>query len=155
MRRGPILLATAGIAFGLVVEWSSFDDAPSHALAENGLMPALRVLAERSPAPVELSGEVPRLPRSIETALFFVCSEALANAAKHAAAARLTIDVEATPDRVRLVVADDGRGGVDPTRGTGLRGLADRVQALGGQVTVESPPGGGTRLAAEIPTERE
>jgi len=123
-------------------------------LAERGLMPALARLGDRSPVPVELSGDLPRLPPAIETALFFVCSEALANAAKHSAATRVGIAVEATADQVRLVVADDGRGGADPSLGTGLRGLADRVQALGGRVTVDSPPGSGTRLAAEIPTGR-
>jgi signal transduction histidine kinase len=123
-------------------------------LTESGLLPALAVLAERSPVPVELSGEVPRLSQAMETALFFVCSEALANAVKHAAASRVTVDVTASADRVRLVVTDDGRGGADPSRGTGLRGLTDRVHALGGELHVESPPGGGTRIAAAIPTER-
>lgn len=123
-------------------------------LAEQGLMPALRLLADRSAIPVELVGDARALSPAVEAAIFFVCSEALANAAKHADASRLTIEVAARPDRITLVVADDGRGGADPTRGSGLRGLADRVHALGGELHIESERGSGTSLAATIPTER-
>lgn len=120
------------------------------ALTEGGLMPALAKLAERSAIPVVLRGEVARLPGPIEAGLFFVCSEALGNAVKHAGASRVSVDVREEHDRVVVTVADDGVGGASAARGSGLRGLADRVQALGGELRVESPPGGGTRVSAEI-----
>jgi hypothetical protein len=81
----------------------------------------------------------------------FVCAEALTNTAKHAAAARVTVAVTASEGRVRVEVADDGVGGADPARGSGLRGLTDRVETIGGTLQVDSVPGRGTRLAAEIP----
>jgi signal transduction histidine kinase len=120
-------------------------------LSEHGLVPALERLAERSPVPVDLRGDVRWLPDPIEAALFFVCSEALANAAKHAAASRISVDVLHDAGRIVLQVTDDGVGGADPARGTGLRGLADRIHALGGHLRVESPAGAGTRLEVEIP----
>ncbi len=120
------------------------------ALTAGGLMPALGVLAERSPVPVDLTGEVARLPGPVETGLFFVCSEALANAAKHARASRISIDVRHERERVVVTIADDGVGGASAARGSGLRGLADRVRALGGELRLESPPGAGTRVRAEI-----
>jgi signal transduction histidine kinase len=120
------------------------------ALDEGGLMPALAQLAGRLPLPVEIRGEVGRLPEPVETALFFVCSEALANVAKHASASHAAIRVKHEHDRVVVEVADDGIGAADPARGTGLRGLADRVEALGGHLRVASPAGGGTRLEVEI-----
>jgi signal transduction histidine kinase len=113
-------------------------------------MGALRLLAERSPVPVELRGETERLPSSLEAALFFVSSEALANVAKHAAASRVSIEVRQEQERVSVFIVDDGLGGADPRRGSGLRGLADRIEALGGRFQVESRPGEGTRLVAEI-----
>ena len=82
---------------------------------------------------------------------YFVCAEALTNIAKHAAAARVTVAVTASDGRLRVEIADDGVGGADPAHGSGLRGLADRVETLGGTLRVESTPGHGTRLAAEIP----
>ena len=84
-------------------------------------------------------------------AAYFVCAEALANIAKHAAAAHVTVAVAAGDGRLRVEIADDGVGGADPARGSGLRGLLDRVETLGGTLQVESVPGRGTRLAAEIP----
>ena len=84
--------------------------------------------------------------------MYFVCSEGLANVAKYADASRARIDVDATGPTLVVRVADDGRGGADPARGSGLRGLADRVAALGGALSVDSPDGGGTRLTAELPT---
>jgi signal transduction histidine kinase len=119
-------------------------------LIEGGLAVALTGLARRSPVPVELELPSERLPAPLEAAAYFVCSEALANVAKYARASRVTIDVARTGSRVVVAIADDGVGGADPTRGSGLRGLADRVEALGGQLRVESPRGGGTRLLAEI-----
>jgi signal transduction histidine kinase len=121
------------------------------ALTDSGLMPALSLLAERSAIPVRLSGTLGRLPGPVEATLFFICSEALANVAKHAAASRVSIELREEHERVVAVIFDDGVGGADTTRGSGLRGLVDRVQALGGQLKVESPPGAGTRLVAELP----
>jgi signal transduction histidine kinase len=120
-------------------------------LTSAGLMPALAQLANQLPLPVEIHGEVGRLPEPLETALYFVCSEALANVAKHASASRVSIDVSATPERVVATIADDGVGGADPASGSGLRGLADRVEALGGRLRVDSAPGTGTYVVAELP----
>ena len=109
------------------------------ALADGGLVPALRVLADRSPIPVEVSGDAPRLSEPVDAALFFVCSEALTNAAKHADATRVRVELGTDRDGVVLTIADDGRGGADPSRGSGLRGLRDRVEALGGASAREPP----------------
>ena len=95
-----------------------------------------------------------QLPDEIRTAAYFVCSEALANVVKYAGASRVTISLSAGDDRVRIAIGDDGAGGADPAKGTGLRGLADRVEALGGTFEVESRPGGGTRVIAELPLGR-
>jgi signal transduction histidine kinase len=120
-------------------------------LAEEGLAGALGSLAEQAPVQVEVVAPVARLPAEVEAVAYFLCSEALANIAKHASASRVSVSVRPGDGRVRVVIEDDGLGGADPGRGTGLRGLADRVEALGGTLHVESPAGGGTRLAAEIP----
>jgi signal transduction histidine kinase len=120
-------------------------------LAERGLTGALGSLVEQSAVPVELSVSVDRLPEEIEAAVYFLCSEALANIAKYASASSVGVSVAAGAGVVRVVVADDGVGGADPARGSGLRGLADRLDALGGSLTIESPPGTGTRLTAEAP----
>ncbi|HSC90617.1 MAG TPA: ATP-binding protein [Gaiellaceae bacterium] len=122
------------------------------ALTDGGLMPALAVLAARSPIPTELRGAATRLPAPVEAALYFVCSESLANAAKHAGGTRVTVEVETDGDRVSLTVTDDGAGGADASRGSGLRGLADRVEALGGRLWIDSAAGAGTRVTAEVPT---
>jgi signal transduction histidine kinase len=92
-----------------------------------------------------------RLPESIEVAVYYVVSESLANIGKHAQATSASIEVAVTDGEVTLDVIDDGVGGADTERGSGLRGLADRVEALGGRLRVWSPLGGGTRLRAEIP----
>jgi signal transduction histidine kinase len=123
-------------------------------LAEGGLGSALAALAEHSVVPVELHGEIGRLPDAVEAALYFVCSEALTNASKHARATLVTIEVRAEPKRVSVVVVDDGIGGASLAGGTGLRGLVDRVEALGGRLGVASPRGGGTRVVAELPLDR-
>jgi signal transduction histidine kinase len=121
-------------------------------LAQGGLGPALRTLARRSPTPVQIDVDVEgRLADQVEVAAYYVVSEALANVAKHAEAALVTIDAKAGGDALRITIADDGVGGADPTLGSGLTGLSDRVQALGGEITVSSPPGHGTRLAIELP----
>jgi signal transduction histidine kinase len=101
--------------------------------------------------PVEVNVASSRLPEELEAAVYFICSEALANAAKHASATKVAIDVAADGDELTVVVGDDGRGGADTVRGSGLRGLADRVEALGGELRIESPPGGGTLIAARLP----
>jgi signal transduction histidine kinase len=120
-------------------------------LTEAGPAAALAELAERSPVPVEVHAPPGRWTPAVEAAVYFVCSEALTNVAKYAEALRVTIQVEEDSDRVTARVADDGVGGANESGGSGLRGLADRVEALGGQLRVDSPPGGGTRVTAEIP----
>ena len=121
-------------------------------LAEGGtLADALASLVARNPVPVHLSAPSIRLPEEIATAAYFVCAEALANVIKYARASRVVITVSAGEGRVRVVVGDNGVGGADPAGGTGLRGLADRLEALGGSLEVESPLGRGTRVTAELP----
>jgi PAS domain S-box-containing protein len=119
-------------------------------LSERGLVAALEALALQAPVPVELESlPARRLPEPVEAAAYYVVAEALANVQKHAGASRVLVRA-ATDDRLVMVVDDDGIGGADEA-GSGLRGLADRVDALGGRLTIESPAGGGTRLRAEIP----
>jgi signal transduction histidine kinase len=120
-------------------------------LAERGLEGALTELAQRSVLPVEVSVASGCLPGELEAAVYFVCSEALANAAKHASATNVSIEVDADDGELAVRVVDDGRGGADVARGSGLRGLADRVEALGGELRIESPPGGRTVIAARLP----
>ena len=121
-------------------------------LTERGLAAALESLAERSPVAVELELEDgDRLDPAVEAAAFYVTSEALANVAKYAHASVVLIAVKRGEGRVLLAVSDDGIGGADPARGSGLRGLVDRVEALGGVLTVTSVPGGGTTVQAELP----
>jgi PAS domain S-box-containing protein len=120
-------------------------------LSERGLVPALEALAMRSPIPVDLR-LLPdrRLPPSIEVAAYYVVAEALANVHKHAGARRVIVRATADDRRVLVSVVDDGIGGADE-EGSGLRGLADRVEALGGRLALDSPGGRGTRLRAEMP----
>jgi signal transduction histidine kinase len=120
-------------------------------LAERGLGGALAALVEDLSLPVEIRVTSNQLPERVAVAAYFVCAEALVNVAKHAAAAHVTVAVTAGDGRVRVEIEDDGVGGADPARGSGLRGLADRVETVGGTLQVESVPGHGTRLAAEIP----
>ena len=123
------------------------------ALTERGLYAAAVELTDRMPMPVELDFEpLPGdLPIGIETAGYFVVSEALANAVKHSHAEELRLSIGRPAGRLRIEVVDDGIGGA--VAGGGLSGLADRVEALGGWIEVESPPGEGTRLVAELPCE--
>jgi signal transduction histidine kinase len=121
------------------------------ALAEQGLGAALRALTADLPIPVEVDVESWSLPAQLEVVVYFVCSEALANAAKHACASRVAVSVTSRDGRVKTQIDDDGVGGADPARGSGLRGLADRVESVGGTLCVESVRGGGTRLIADIP----
>ncbi len=121
-------------------------------LTDRGLEPALRTLADRAPVPVDVRADLQeRLPGSVESAAYFVASEALANVAKYARASEASVVVERVNGRVAVEVTDDGVGGADASRGSGLRGLSDRVAALDGNLLVDSPQGRGTRLRAEIP----
>jgi signal transduction histidine kinase len=123
-------------------------------LSERGLAEALRGLSDDVPFTVrfELPGEP--LPAHVETVAYFVVSEALANVAKHAQASQVSVSVATDMFFARIVIEDDGGGGAD-VRGSGLRGLADRVETLGGTLRVDSAPGMGTRLAADIPVDGE
>jgi signal transduction histidine kinase len=123
-------------------------------LSDRGLGPALEGLAARTPmvVTVELElGEDVRFPQAIEVAAYYVAAEALTNVVKYAQAKEATVRVERGADRAILQVADDGVGGADPERGSGLRGLVDRVEALDGTLELSSPPGRGTRIRAEFP----
>jgi signal transduction histidine kinase len=121
-------------------------------LSEGGLDPALKALARRSAIPVELDIDLPsRLPEPTEVAAYYVVSEALANAAKHSRASRTHVEVRALDGRLRLSVHDDGIGGATLGAGSGLIGLTDRAEALGGTVSVDSPTGGGTTLLVDLP----
>ena len=121
-------------------------------LTDAGLGPAVRALAERSRLPITaLDLPVERMPAVIEATAYFLVAESLANVAKHAHAATVTVSIHQEDEFVRLVVADDGVGGVDSAWGSGLRGLTDRVTALGGTLSVESPPNNGTVITARIP----
>jgi signal transduction histidine kinase len=123
-------------------------------LAERGLGPALKTLARRSPVSVRIDVRtVARLPERVELAVYYVVSEALTNAAKHANASAVRVDVEAVDGVIWLSVCDDGVGGADPACGSGLVGLRDRVEAIGGTLTIRSRPGEGTRLIAELPAQ--
>jgi signal transduction histidine kinase len=120
-------------------------------LTEQGLGPALSALAGRAQVPVRIFVTPGRLPAVVEAAVYFTCSEALANVAKHARASLVTVEVARRGRVLSVIVADDGDGGADLAAGSGLRGLADRVEALGGRLDVASLAGAGTRLRAEIP----
>jgi signal transduction histidine kinase len=120
-------------------------------LSERGLAAALGSLASDVPLPVTLSVSVTGESPGAAACAYFVCSEALTNVAKYASASKVAVSVRSDPGGTTVEVEDDGVGGADPGRGTGLRGLADRVEALGGTLAVESPPGRGTRLVAAIP----
>jgi signal transduction histidine kinase len=120
-------------------------------LSDEGLASAVARLAEGAPIPVETEIASQGIPPRVAAAAYFVCAEALANVAKHSSASRVTVGISSDHARVAVRVEDDGIGGADPSLGSGLRGLADRIETLGGNLQVDSPPGHGTRLAAEIP----
>ena len=120
-------------------------------LEEHGLAAALRDLADHVGVPVALSAPDGRFPPEIERCAWYTCSEAVANALKHARAARLEIVVRAAGGVVEVTVSDDGAGGADPARGSGLRRLAGRVEAAGGTLAIHSPAGEGTRIVARLP----
>jgi signal transduction histidine kinase len=121
-------------------------------LTQRGLGPALDALLRRATVPVEIA-ELPdeRLTAPVEAAAYYVVAEAITNVAKYAQASRATVNIRRANGRATVTVSDDGVGGADPTAGSGLRGLAARVEALGGRLDVDSPPGRGTRITAEIP----
>jgi signal transduction histidine kinase len=121
-------------------------------LAEGGLRPALKTLAHRSPIPVELNVRTEgRLPEQVEVTAYYVVSEALTNAAKHAQASSVGVDVAVHGSVLRVAVCDNGIGGADPPGGSGLLGLKDRAEAIGGAIFLESFEGRGTTLTAELP----
>jgi signal transduction histidine kinase len=121
-------------------------------LTEEGLPAAVESLADRSAVPVRFAADFEtRLPVAVEAAAYFVVSESLANVVKYARATAARVKLSRSDGTLRVEVLDDGIGGADPGRGSGLRGLEDRVCALRGSFCVETPPGGGTRVFAEIP----
>jgi signal transduction histidine kinase len=125
-------------------------------LSEGGLVPALKVLARRSAVPVKLDLAIAkRLDGRVEIGAYYVVSEALTNAAKHARASQVQLHARALDGVLELEIEDDGIGGADPSRGSGLTGLADRVEALGGTISIESPAGVGTTLRVELSLDGE
>jgi signal transduction histidine kinase len=121
-------------------------------LSDRGLPEALEALTARAPLPVELLVEPGgRAPEPVEVAAYYLVSEALTNIMKHSDATSASVSVTPRGTRLVVAVADDGAGGADRVTGSGLRGLTDRIQALGGRLVVSSPPGAGTTLRAEIP----
>jgi PAS domain S-box-containing protein len=122
-------------------------------LSDRGLGPALEALAARTPLMIDMKMVEERLPEPVEAAAYYVVSEALANVAKYAEASSVAVSIARVNGRAIVEIADDGIGGADPTRGSGLRGLVDRVEALDGDLEVESPRGSGTRIRAVIPCE--
>jgi len=122
------------------------------ALSHGGLAPALRTLARRSLVPVVLDVRLPGgVAESVEVAAYYVVAETLTNTTKHAEATRIDVTVELRDGRLWVCVRDDGVGGADPARGSGLEGLKDRIEAFGGTMTLDSPSGGGTTLVAQLP----
>jgi signal transduction histidine kinase len=125
-------------------------------LSEGGLRPALRTLARRATLPVELDiATDQRFPQPVEVAAYYVVSEALTNAAKHSDASYASVSVSERDDVLHLSICDDGVGGADPLGGSGLIGLRDRVEALGGTIGITSPPGAGTTVQVTLPLVRE
>jgi signal transduction histidine kinase len=120
-------------------------------LTEHGLRRALEVLVERAPFPVAVEAPAERLSEAVETAAYYIVSEALANAAKHAEARAGAITVRRDDGILAVEIRDDGRGGADLAGGSGIVGLRDRAEALGGSLTVDSPAGGGTVMRAQLP----
>jgi signal transduction histidine kinase len=121
-------------------------------LTDRGLGPALEMLAGRASLQIDMSVQLEdRLPTRVEAAAYYIVSEALTNATKHARASYVRVNVERNNGYALVEVADDGVGGADQHRGTGLRGLRDRVEALGGELALESPEGAGTTLTARLP----
>jgi signal transduction histidine kinase len=158
--RDDLRAELSGVAAGLVAAVEDLQEISRGIhppiLSKGGLGPALQALAHRSPIPVdlEITTEV-RLAEPIEVAAYFVASEALANAAKHSEASRIDVSLERRDASLVLSIRDDGVGGADAERGSGLVGLNDRVEALRGSIRVDSRPGKGTKVTAELPLELE
>jgi signal transduction histidine kinase len=154
--RSDILDETTDIATGLLEVIDDLREI-SHGihpavLSSAGLPPALRTLGRRSPIPVEIDVRIDgRLSEPIEVGAYYVVSEMLTNAAKHSRASVVEVDAEASGGTLRVCVRDDGVGGADPERGSGLVGLKDRIEALGCMFSLHSPPGGGTTVCCELP----
>jgi signal transduction histidine kinase len=147
-----------GVADGLTTALAELHDLARGihpaTLARGGLPPAVKMLARRSAVPVRLDVRLDgRLPEPIEVAAYHVVAEALTNAAKHSGAASIAIEMAVDAGGLRLCVRDDGCGGADLTAGSGLVGLTDRVEALGGRLSLHSPPGAGTQLAVTLPVD--
>jgi signal transduction histidine kinase len=147
------LAQTAEEVVGVVTELQEISRGIHPAIVSHGgLAAALPVLARRSAVPVTVSVRAGRRPpEHLEVAAYYVVAEALANVVKHAQASRASVDVDTDPDALRLRVRDDGIGGAAPGRGSGLVGITDRVEALGGKVEVDSPLGEGTSLQIVLP----
>ena len=121
-------------------------------LADGGLRPALRTLARRSPIPVRVDVRLEeRPPEQVDVSAYYVVAEALTNAARHASASAVSVEASVAGDVLRIAIDDDGAGGASFTGGTGLAGLKDRVEALGGRIFLDSPAGAGTSLRVELP----
>ena len=158
--RGDLRAELSRIAAGLadaMAELQEFSRGIHPAvLSERGLGPALRTLARRSAVPVDLEvTTTARFPEPVEVAAYYVASEALANAMKHAQASRIEISLATRDGSLVLSVRDNGVGGADPARGSGLAGLANRVEALGGSIHVHSAAGAGTHITVDLPLEYE
>jgi len=158
--RADLRAQLSGVATGLVAAVEDLQEISRGIhpaiLSKGGLGPALEALAHRSPIPVNLDiTTVARLAEPIEVAAYFVASEALANAAKHSQASRIDLSLAQRERSLLLSVHDDGVGGADPSRGSGLIGLTDRVEAIGGSISVHSREGNGTQITAELPLEPE
>jgi signal transduction histidine kinase len=124
------------------------------ALTDRGLNTALELLGRRAPMPVEFRAlPEERLPEAVELAAYYVVAEALTNVAKYANATHAAVNLERHNGKLLVEVADDGVGGADPAKGTGLRGLVDRLAVIEGRLEVDSAPGGGTTVRARIPCE--
>ena len=158
--RDDLRAQLSGVATGLVAAVEDLQEISRGIhpaiLTTGGLAPALRALARRSAIPVDLDITIDVRPAEpIEVAAYFVASEALANAAKHSQASHIDVSLEQRDQSLLLSVRDDGVGGADTARGSGLVGLMDRVEAFGGSIRVDSRPGKGTQITAELPLELE
>jgi PAS domain S-box-containing protein len=124
-------------------------------LSRLGLGPSVQALARRSPIPVQVDVQLPERPAEpLETAVYYVVSEALTNAIKHSRASEIVVTIRSAPGYLHATIVDDGLGGADPSGGSGLTGLVDRVDALGGRLVLDTPVGRGTRIAVELPLEQ-
>jgi signal transduction histidine kinase len=158
--RDDLRAQLSGVATGLVAAVEDLQEISRGIhpaiLSKGGLGPALQALAHRSAIPVDLDITTDvRLAEPIEVAAYFVASEALANAAKHSDASRINVSLKRRDGSLLLSVRDDGVGGADAARGSGIVGINDRVEALGGSLRVDSSPGEGTQIVAQLPLELE